>query len=107
MSEDDLRAAVLSALGEVAPEADLAHLDPAADLREALEIDSMDFLNLAIAVAKATGVEVPEVDYPKLASIDAWTGYLAARVGEKHPGWPQAPRSGARSEPEPSEDPSS
>jgi acyl carrier protein len=80
MSEDELRRAVLDALGEVAPEADLAQLDPAADLREALEIDSMDFLNLAIAVHAATGVEVPEADYPKLASIDAWVAYLAPRV---------------------------
>jgi acyl carrier protein len=83
MTEDELRAAVSNALGEVAPEADLAHLDPTADLREALEIDSMDFLNLAIAVHAATGVEVPEADYPKLASLDAWVGYLAARVGRR------------------------
>jgi acyl carrier protein len=80
MSEDDLRAVVLGALGEVAPEADLARLDRGADLREALEIDSMDFLNLAIGVHAATGVEVPEADYPRLASIDAWVAYLAQRL---------------------------
>jgi acyl carrier protein len=80
MSEDELRAAVLGALGEVAPEVDLAALDGAADLRETLEIDSMDFLNLAIAVRAATGVEVPEADYPRLASIDDWVAYLLPRV---------------------------
>jgi acyl carrier protein len=80
MSEDELRAAFLDALGEVAPEVDLAALDRAADLRETLELDSMDFLNLAIAVHAATGVEVPEVDYPKLASVDAWVAYLAQRA---------------------------
>ena len=80
MTEDELRAAVLNALGEVAPEADLAQLDRGADLREALEIDSMDFLNLAIGVHKATGVEVPEADYPQLRSVDAWVAYLAQRL---------------------------
>lgn len=79
MSKDELRAAVLSALGQVAPEVDLAHLDGAADLREAVEIDSMDFLNLAIAVRAATGIEVPEADYPQLGSVDAWVAYLARR----------------------------
>jgi len=81
MSEDELRAAVLSALGGVAPEVDLTQLDRTADLREAIEIDSMDFLNLAIAVGKATGVEVPEADYPRLSSIDDWVAYLARRLG--------------------------
>ena len=80
MSEDELRIAVLGALGEVAPEVDLEHVDPGADLREALEIDSMDFLNLAIAVHKTTGIEVPEADYPRLASIDDWVAYLAPRL---------------------------
>ena len=79
MREDELRAVVLRALGEVAPEADLASLDPGADLRETLEIDSMDFLNLAIAVKGATGIEVPEAAYPRLETIDAWVDYLAER----------------------------
>jgi acyl carrier protein len=81
MNQDELRAAVLAALGEVAPEADLTRLDGGADLRDELEIDSMDFLNLAIAVHKATGIEVPEADYPRLGTVDAWVGYLAQRLG--------------------------
>jgi acyl carrier protein len=81
VNEQELRAAVLAALGEVAPEADLARLEGGAELREELEIDSMDFLNLAIGVHRATGVEVPEADYPKLRSVDAWVAYLAQRLG--------------------------
>ena len=80
MTKEELRRAVLHALGDVAPEADLTHLDGAAELREALEIDSMDFLNLAIGVRDATGVEVPEADYPHLATLDAWVDYLAQRM---------------------------
>jgi acyl carrier protein len=80
MSEDELRKAVLNAISEVAPEIDVAHLDGAADLREAVELDSMDFLNVAIAVGTATGIEVPEADYPKLGSVDAWVAYLVPRT---------------------------
>ena len=91
MNQAELRAAVLAALGEVAPEIDLARLDGGTDLREELEIDSMDFLNLAIGVHKATGVEVPEADYPQLRSVDAWVAYLAQRLGGA-PGPQPAPR---------------
>lgn len=80
MTKDPLRGAVLRALGDVAPDADLTGLDGGADLREALEIDSMDFLNLAIAVRDATGVEVPEADMPRLATLDAWVAYLDERL---------------------------
>ena len=83
MSEEELRTAVLNALSEVAPEIDVANLDRAADLREAIELDSMDFLNVAIAVGRTTGIEVPEADYPKLGSVDAWVAYLASRLGAR------------------------
>jgi acyl carrier protein len=79
MSGAALRAVVLEALGRVAPEADLGALDPAADLRDQLEIDSMDLLNFVIALHELTGVEIPEVDYPKLVTLDSATRYLAGR----------------------------
>lgn len=80
MTNEELRSAVLRALGEVAPEADLAHLDGTTDLRDALEIDSMDVLNFATAVRDATGVEVPEAELPRLETLDAWVSYLAQRT---------------------------
>jgi acyl carrier protein len=80
MTRDEIRSALLAALGAVAPEADLARLDPREDLREQIEIDSMDLLNVAIALHERTGVEIPEVDYPKLASLDSAVAYLASRL---------------------------
>ena len=80
MTRDEIRSILLGALGDVAPEADLAHLDPRLDLREQLEIDSMDLLNFAIGVHERTGVEIPESDYPKLASLDSAVAYLASRL---------------------------
>ena len=63
-------------LGNIAPEMDLRTIDPAADLREALDIDSMDFLNFVIAVHHRLGVDIPELDYPKLVTLDGAVGYL-------------------------------
>jgi acyl carrier protein len=85
VSGEEIRSLVLEALAAVAPEADLAHLDPREDLREQLEIDSMDLLNLVIGVHERTGVEIPEADYPKLATLDSAVAYLAARLPRKAP----------------------
>jgi acyl carrier protein len=70
---------IVAALAEVAPDADLAALDPAADLVQQLELDSMDFLNVVDAVNEATGVALPERDYPQLATLEGFAAYLASR----------------------------
>jgi acyl carrier protein len=76
----DVRAAVLRALGDVAPEADLAALKPDVPLREQLDLDSMDVLNVVVALHDALGVDIPEADYARLATLDACVEYLKART---------------------------
>jgi acyl carrier protein len=76
MTPNDIRAAVLRALGRVAPEADLDNLKPDIGFREQLDIDSMDFLNFVIALHKSFRIEIPEKDYPKLATLDGCVAYL-------------------------------
>lgn len=78
MTPDVVRAAVLHALGEVAPEADLEHLQPNLGFREQLDIDSMDFLNFVIALHKKLHVEIPEKDYPKLSNLGGCMEYLTS-----------------------------
>jgi acyl carrier protein len=80
MSDPDIRQAILQELGNIAPEADLAAVDPAADLREALDIDSMDFLNFVIALHRRLAVDIPEIDYPKLVTLDGAMTYLQAKT---------------------------
>jgi acyl carrier protein len=75
----EIRALALRILGEIAPEADLSRLAPDVDLREQLEIDSMDFLNFVIGLHEATGADIPEADYGKLATLDACAEYLGGR----------------------------
>jgi acyl carrier protein len=84
MTPDDIRVAVLRALGGVAPEADLEHLKPDVGFREQLDIDSMDFLNFVIALHKELQVEIPESDYPKLSNLHGCMDYLASLRDVQH-----------------------
>lgn len=78
MNEQDARAAVRAAIGKVAPDVDLAEVDEAARLRQDLELDSLDFLRLVETIDTATGVDIPERDYPEVATVKGLIGYLAA-----------------------------
>ena len=80
MTDIDIGKVVQEELNNIAPEADLATVDPAADLREAIDIDSMDFLNLVTALHHRTGIEIPELDYPKLITLSGMVAYLEARL---------------------------
>ena len=84
MSDDEtIRRAVADAVLAVAPEADLARIDARRSLREQLDIDSFDFLNLLIDLQGRLGVEVPEADYRRVDSLDGLVAYLAAH--REHP----------------------
>jgi acyl carrier protein len=77
---DEIRGKVVEILGQVVPELEPSELRADAPLRDQLDIDSMDFLNFAIGLHKAFGVEIPEADYRQLATLDGCVAYLAARI---------------------------
>ena len=79
MTEAELRKSILDALGDIAPEADLDAIPPDKDLREELDIDSMDFLNFVVALHEKLGVDIPEADYPQLITLDGAIAYLSQR----------------------------
>ena len=78
MTRDDIRAIVLRTLGEIAPEADLSTLKADVSFRDQLDVDSMDLLNFVIALHAALHVDIPEADYPRLATLAGCVDYLAA-----------------------------
>jgi acyl carrier protein len=80
MNDIDIRKVVQGELNNIAPEVDVATIDPAMDLREAFDIDSMDFLNFITAIHHRLGVNIPELDYPKLVTLDGAVAYLAAHL---------------------------
>lgn len=89
MAETDLRAVVLGCLQAVAPEANLADLDPARTFNEQIEIDSVDYLNFVFGIEEALGVRIAEADYPKLSSLNGCLAVLSGRA--KQPGDCPAP----------------
>ena len=81
MEISTVRALVAAALADIAPEAELEQVGDNEDLRQALDLDSMDFLNLIIALHEQTGVDIPESDYPQLFSVDGMSRYFPVRGG--------------------------
>jgi len=81
MTREEICAKVIAALANIAPELDPANLAPQAGLRDQLDLDSMDFLNFALGLHKAFGIDIPEADYRKLATLDGCVAYVAARIG--------------------------
>lgn len=78
MTPTESRALLARLLRGVAPEVDLDTVDPASPLQEEAELDSMDFLNLMTALYDETGIEVPERDYPLVATIDGFVTYVSS-----------------------------
>jgi acyl carrier protein len=76
MTQDEIRTVLLEEIGNIAPEVDLSILRPDADLREELDIDSISFLNLIIALGRRLGVNVPEKDYSRLGTLNSAVDYL-------------------------------
>ena len=77
MSEEKIREAVLRNLTEIAPEAEPDTLKPDVAFRDQFEFDSVDFLNFAIALEKDLGIKIPELDFPKLSSLNGCVKYLS------------------------------
>jgi acyl carrier protein len=80
VTETEIKQVVRDALSNVAPEADLESIDPAQDLRDQIDIDSVDFLNFVIGLHKALKIEIPDADMPKLATLNGCVSYLLGRT---------------------------
>ena len=77
MNQQDARQAEETPIGKVAPDVEPEDLEGSARLRQDLELDSLDFLRLVEVIAEATGVDIPEADYPAVATVDGLVTYLA------------------------------
>ena len=80
MTAEDIRATILEQLKRIAPEIDAGSIEPGTSLRDQLDLDSMDFLNLVTAIHDRLGIDIPEADYPRLYTLDGAVAYLASRA---------------------------
>jgi acyl carrier protein len=80
VTNDEIKTLIVRELHRIAPEVDLDSVDPAQELREQVDLDSMDVLNWMIAIHEATGVEIPEADYARMATLNDCVAYLKDRL---------------------------
>jgi acyl carrier protein len=79
-SEARIKEVVLRVLNGIAPEVDIDSIHPNRDLRDQMDMDSVDFLNFVIGLHKNFGIEIPDADIPKLANLRSCIDYLRARI---------------------------
>ena len=79
-SEAQIKEVVLRVLNGIAPEVDINSIQPNQDLRDQMDIDSVDFLNFVIGLHKNFGIEIPDADIPKLANLRSCIDYLRSRI---------------------------
>jgi acyl carrier protein len=91
MTRRALRAKVTAILRRFLPDFDFKALKPDASLRQTLAADSMEMLNLVVAIHDELGIDIPEADYGKLDKLDDCLDYLAAAIAARETGRPQAP----------------
>jgi acyl carrier protein len=82
MTEAAIKSAIFDGLRKIAPESEPETLAPDINVRQALDIDSYDFLSFLIGLNDKLGVDVPESDYGKLRTLQEMASYLSARIGE-------------------------
>ena len=80
MSSQEVKRLVLDIIATVAPDADLSTLKHDVRLRDQLDMDSMDFLDIVMELRKRYKIEVPKEDYAHLASLDSCASYLASKL---------------------------
>jgi len=80
MTIDEIRNVILEIIQDIDDEADLANVNPGEPLRDQLDLDSMDFLDIVMELRKRYQIQIPEADYPQLATLDSCVTYLTPRL---------------------------
>jgi acyl carrier protein len=83
MTNDEIRQAVLNIIADIAPDEDTSDIKDDKPLRDQIELDSMDFLDIVLELRKRYSVEVPEADYPQLNTLAGCVVYLAPKLKNK------------------------
>jgi acyl carrier protein len=80
MNRDEIKQTVLEIIAVTAPDEDLSKLKDDVRLRDQLDMDSMDFLDIVMELRKRYKIEVPKEDYPNLATLNGCVDYLSPHL---------------------------
>lgn len=83
MTKEACQQLVKDIISDIAPDEDISSIKPDVRLRDQLQLDSMDFLDIVMELRKRHGIEVPEADYVQLASLDSCAAYLTPKFQAK------------------------
>ena len=76
MTETEIKQIIFQLLKQVAPDTEPEKLAPGDDIRRTLEIDSFDSLQFVIALDERLGIQTPEADYGKIATLKGLVEYI-------------------------------
>ena len=79
MATEQHRELIITLIRRIAPEAELTQLNPDLRFRDQFEFDSIDCLNLVMTLGRELQIDIPETDYPRLATLNGCLHYLAER----------------------------
>jgi acyl carrier protein len=82
MTGEEIRSMILEVIQEILPDEDVSNLKPDIRIRDQVEMDSMDFLDIIMELRKRYGIIVPEDDYMKLFTLDSSVAYLEPLMKE-------------------------
>ncbi|KMP11370.1 acyl carrier protein [Candidatus Nitromaritima sp. SCGC AAA799-A02] len=85
MTRDEVRQAILNILADIAPDEDVDSIKDDAMLRDQMDLDSMDFLDIVMELRKRFNIEVPEKDYQQLVSMASCIQYLQPLLKDRQP----------------------
>jgi acyl carrier protein len=80
MNLQEIKNVVLEIIMEIDEDANIDDLKPDQALRDQLDLDSMDFLDIVMELRKRYKIQIPEADYPQLASLESCVNYLMPRL---------------------------
>lgn len=80
MNQQDIKAAIINSLKKIAPDTEPEKLNPDDNIRTTLEIDSFDYLQFIVSIDEQFGIETPEEDYGKIATLSSLTSYLTSKI---------------------------
>jgi len=83
MTNEEIIIAIKDIIATIAPDEDVSSLDHNERLRDQIELDSMDFLDIVMELRKRYGVQIPEEEYTELATLQGCVDYLAPKLGDK------------------------
>jgi len=83
MTRDEIRDVILEIIEDIDEDADFDGLDPARPLRDQLDLESMDFLDIDMELRKRYQLQIPEEEYPELATLDSCVNYLEPKLKDK------------------------